>query len=226
MGEDIAADRTIQARLIKDMARRPRYSWAMYVLFCSFFAVQPEFGAGRSPGLWTFTFLMLVAGVLRMWIGGKVAGLTDEEVASVRGTMFGLVAAHSVLWGVFVAFALWLAYGDARLEMCIGIGVAGFATGGAVVLSGYPPLASLHLGIQCIPVLIWSFLARERVGLLVFALVVSFIIFVGLLMMANHRHIVTMFRALHLLEVHGESCSGPRRRRRRHPRRGLSFWPT
>jgi len=88
--------------------------------------------------------------------------------------------------------------------MCIGIGVAGFATGGAVVLSAYPRLAWLHLGIQCVPFLIWSFFARERVGLLVFALVISFMIFVGLLMMANHRHIVTMFRALLLLEVHGE----------------------
>ena len=204
MAEDIAADRILQARLIKDMARRLRYSWIMYVLFCVFFAVQPEFVGRESWAMWAFTIFMLVGGILRMWRGAAVANLKDQEVLSAGGTLLPVIALHSVLWGTFIGFSFWAVCGNARLEMCIVIGIAGFATGGAVVLAAYPPLAWLHLGVQCGPLLVWSIFARERVGLLMVTLVVAFLIFIGALVIASHADILAMFRAQLLLEIRGE----------------------
>jgi signal transduction histidine kinase/CheY-like chemotaxis protein len=176
----------------------------MYQFFCTFLALHPEFGGRHPAGMWTFAALMFITGAVRMWCSNRVGKLCDEEVEQGSRLLLRVIANHSTLWGFFVLFSLRSVYGNATLEMCIVIGVAGFATGGAVVLAAHPPLAWLHLGIQCVPVLIWSFSARGRVGLLVFTLVTAFILFVGALIVATHRHYVAMFRAQLLLESRGE----------------------
>ena len=111
-----------------------------------------------------------------------------------------VVATHSLLWSAFVTYALSFANGDARVEMSVGIAVAGFATGGAVVLAVYPPIAWIHLLAQCGPMLVWSLLERGRIGLQVFTLVVAFVLFVGALIVANHQHLLEMFRTVETAE--------------------------
>jgi signal transduction histidine kinase len=194
----------LRARILKDMAHWLRYPWGMYVVFCAIFAIQTDFGAAHRMASWTFLCLMTATGAFRMWCGRRVEACGDTGMEPARRTFLASISIHSLIWGAFVAYALWAESGNQALEMSLIVGVAGFGTGGAVVLAAYPLLAWLHLGIQCGAVLIWSLSAQN---ILIFTLVVSFVVFVGATIQSFNAHILGMFGAQMLLEIRGKELT-------------------
>lgn len=196
----ITAESIIEVRLLADMARRLRYTWLMYVLFCGFVALQP--GIAHWPAVSSTAILLLVIlGTLRFWSGERLQGLDGDEARRACRPFISLMGLQSAVWSAFVAFAFWSGSGNAQLELCLVVGVAGFATGGAAVAAAYPPLAWVQFGVQVLPVMVWSIVSHQRVGYLVPVLVICFILFISGLIATTHRHIQAMFRAQLQLET-------------------------
>jgi signal transduction histidine kinase/CheY-like chemotaxis protein len=186
------------------MAHRAGYTWIMFAVFIAVFATQSRFGVEHPLAAWSFFGLNLAVGAFRGWSVRCLLGLPDREPNLWAGRLCHAIQVQAVAWGAFVCFAFWAVYGDDRLETIVLIGVGGFASAGVLVFAFYPALAWLQLLVQVGPTLIWSISAHERYGILLPALVLSFLGFTAMMVKLQHGHLVRGLRTQMLLERQGD----------------------
>jgi signal transduction histidine kinase/CheY-like chemotaxis protein len=194
----------LRFRLIREMARQSSYGWAMYAVFTGLFCGQSDFGARHAAAAWSFVIVTLAAGASRIWCARRIVSSPPERAETwIRG-FASSVALQSVMWGLFVSFALWQCFGRGPLECALLIAITGFTAGGFSLLSPKPSLAFLHIAVQWIPAFVWSFLARDRFGSVILTLVVAFLVFAVVMVKVQHTHVLTMLRTQMLLEERGD----------------------
>ena len=204
MESNTSFDEELRWRLSKELAQRLRYGWVMYAVFVALFACQSDFGTERPAFCWTFLSLLLATGAYRTWCAQAVLGSNLERARQGQSRFLRSIELQSILWGVFIGYALWAVYGKSPLETALMIAVAGFTTTGANILSAYPRLAALFVAAQMGPTLVWAICARGRFGVLIITLAVALLVFVMAAAKVQYKHTLGTLRAQLLLETRGE----------------------
>jgi len=176
----------------------------MYVVFFVLFTSQSEFGALHPAAGWTSAAGMLLSGAYRTWCAQRVLQPASGQEENERLRFLRSIALHSVLWAVFISYALWAVRGRGPLETAVVIAIAGFASAGVISLAPNSLLAWLHVVGQGGAALLWTVWAQDRFGALMIALVVAFLGFVAAGITVQGRHVSGMVRGRLLLEIHGE----------------------
>jgi len=197
-------DAELRWRLAKEVAQRLRYGWVMYAVFIALFAFQSDFGVDHPIVSWTFLLLILFSGAYRTWCAQRVLGSNLDRAREWQPGFLHSIELQSVLWGTFLAYALWVSYGKGPLETALMIAIAGFSSAGVSVLSAYPRLAVLYVAVHMGPAIVWAICVRGRFGMLLTTLAVAFLVFVIAALKVQYAHTVGMLRTQLLMEAHGE----------------------
>ena len=190
----------LRLRLLRELARRLRWTALSYALFATLFSLNLRPGV-RGVGL-CLSGLLAMFGFIRTLFARRVIACQDLERDGRRLMQFARIL--SLTFGAFVAYAFWQVRGQVIPECLVLVGVAGLSSVGASTFAPFPRLNWLNVIAQVLPVYIWSVYALPRYGWLLEAMIVIHAVVISQTIRINGKHIREMFIAQLTLEVQGK----------------------
>ncbi|MGD0500356.1 MAG: ATP-binding protein [Bryobacteraceae bacterium] len=193
----------LRVRLLRELARRLYWAGLTYALFAALFSMNFEPG-GRAVA-WALTIALTVLGAVRTHLSHRIVASGDGGATERAGRrLLATTRVHGLAFCLFISYAIWHVRGQTTLECLLVVGVAGFSSGSASVLSPFPEAAWVHVGGQVFPIYIWTFYALPRYGWLLGALVLMHSVAIVLLVRMASAHTRGMFVAQLTLEAQSE----------------------
>lgn len=190
----------LQLRLLRELAQRLLWGGLSYALFAGLFSLNlgpPARGIALS-----LSGLLGLSGVIRTLIAHRVINLQETERDGRR--LVRVARIQSLIFGMFVAYAIWNVWGQVIPECLLVVGVAGISSVSASLFAPFPRLARLHMCAQVLPVYVWAGFALPRYGWLLGALIVIHALAISQLIRMNGAHIRRMFLDQLTMEAQSE----------------------
>jgi signal transduction histidine kinase/CheY-like chemotaxis protein len=188
-------DNRLQRMLSYELARRIQYGAAVHLLMIGFFAFGSEEGRARRVQAGGFAALFLLTGTLRM-LAARARLRYGERGGAPAGVLRRMYAAHvlhATAWAGFVAYVLYVCFGDPVAEAVMVVCVAGVASSGSSLLAPSRFLATYHVAAQMTAAAVWSLFARAHMGWVVVMVVGCFVLWELFMVRLQHRHTVDTF---------------------------------
>jgi len=198
----VSADHTpeLRQRLTRELAQRLCWSAMSYSLFATLFALNlaRQF---RGTGLILSARLAALGGLRTAFAFGVIRGRRVER----GGNRMVLTAATlSIVFGIYVAFAVWNVRGEVIPECLLALGVIGITSVSASMFAPAPDLNRLNVCAHLLPIYLWAVFALPRYGWLLGAFVVIHAVSIAQTIRMNGAHIREMFVAQLSLELQSE----------------------
>ena len=187
-------------RLLRELAQRIYWGALAYALFAALFSLNLGSGV-RLVGLF-LSGLLAVFGVMRTLFARRV--IEGRNIEGDGRRLIQVAGLQSVIFGIYVAYAIWQVRGQVIPECLLLVGVAGLSSVGASLFAPFPRLSRLTLGAQLLPLYIWSVYALPRFGWLLEAFIVIHAAAIVQTIRVNGAHLREMFIAQLALEAQGE----------------------
>ena len=171
-----------------------------YALFAALFSLNLVSGA-RGVGL-LLSGLLAVFGTMRTLLARRV--IEGRNIERDGSRLIQAAGLQSVLFGVYVVYAIWQVRGQVIPECLMLVGVAGLSSVGASLFAPFTGLNWLNVGAQVLPVYVWSVYALPRYGWLLEAFIAIHAVAIVQTIRINGVHLREMFIAQLTLEAQGE----------------------
>ena len=186
----------LHRRLVKELAYRLRLSGVSYGIFCFLFALN--LSAGVRGVAMVLAAVLMALGIWRTVIARRL--IVAQEPGREGGLLIQVATVQSLLFGLFVTFALWHVNGQVIPEFLLVVGVAGVSSVSASLLAPFPRFARWNVCAQVVAVYTWSGFALPRYGWLLGAFITFHAVAMAQLIRMNSAHIREMFLAQAALE--------------------------
>ena len=196
---------TIKRRLLRELAYRLSWSGLAYGLFAILFSANLSAG---TPVAGLLSFGLVVLGGLRSLFARNVIRGSDCEREG--RWLVQTAISQSVMFGVFVTYALWQVCGQVIPECLMVAGVAGFSSVSANLFAPFPRLNLFSICCQVLPIYIWSVFAQPRYGWLLNAFCLIHAGAIAQIVRLNGAHLREMYIAELKLEVQTEDLRAAR----------------
>ncbi len=205
--------------LLRDLARRLRWSGLVYALFAGLFSLN--LATQVRPAALSLSGLLAVLGFMRTIVAHRV--IDRQEPERDGAWLIRITQIQGATFGVFVAWGIWNVWGLVIPECILVVGVTGISSFSASLFAPVPRLAWLNVSAQVLPVYLWTWCALPRYGWLLEALVVIHAVAVWQLIQMNGTHLRQMFLDQLTLEEQSEDLRRARDAAQRADSAKLSF---
>ena len=190
----------LRLRLLRELAQRIYWGALAYALFAGLFSLN--LGSGARGLALLMSGMLAVLGTMRTVLARRViAGRNIERDGS---RLIQVAGFQSIIFGIFVTYAIWHVRGQVIPECLLMVGVGGLSSVGASLYAPFPRLNWLNVCVQVLPVYVWSVSAIPHFGWLLEAFIVIHAVAIVQTVRMNGAHLREMFIAQLTLEAQGE----------------------
>ena len=190
----------LRLRLLRELAQRIHWGALAYALFAVLFSLNLDSGAQGIALL--MSGILAVVGTMRTVLARRV--ITGRNIERDGSRLIQVASLQSIIFGIFVTYALWHVRGQIIPECLLLVGVAGLSSVGASLFAPFPGLNRLNVWAQVLPLYVWSIYALPRYGWLLEAFIAIHAVAIVQTIRINGLHLREMFIAQLTLEAQGE----------------------
>ncbi len=186
--------------LLVELARRLMWSSFAYALFATLFSLKLD-PSVRVIAL-CLSCMLGISGLARTIYSRRVIDGLRVEYNGTR--LIQATFLQCLIFGLFVAYADWHAWGQVIPECLLIVGVTGISSVAATLLAPIPRLNWVGVSVQVLPSYVWAMLSIPRYGWFLGGLILIHAAAMAKLITMNGKHLREMFVAQLSLEARSE----------------------
>ncbi len=191
---------TLRRLLLRELGKRLAWSSLAYALIAALSSLKLEYPA-RELGL-CMAGMLFIVGVARTLYSRRLIGQLDIDNNGKK--LIQVTATQSLLFCLFVSFAVFHVWGRVIPECLLIVAVTGISSASATLFAPIPNLDRLCVSLQVLPAYVWAMFAIPRYGWLLPCLILIHAVAMAKLISMNSEHIREMFVAQLTLEAQSE----------------------